>query len=237
LIYFLIYRINRNMKCEYCKRECKNLNSLTQHRIRCKENPDKILVKSNFIEYNKRSRDPERKQLNHFSKAKLLGLESPVMSKETREKISKGNKGKKLSEESKKKLSESMARAVKENPDSYSRNNVCGRTKLMETLDSLGNPTKVNGGWEFLVSEYLSSRNIRWTNKIKEEFIYFWDGKERRYYPDFYLIDYGVYLEVKGYERERDLLKWETLKDRLIVIKKKEIDLIKKDLYEIKLKG
>lgn len=225
------------MKCEYCKREFKNLNSLTQHKIRCKENPEGIKVKSNFIEYNKKIKNGELEVSNQFIKSKLLGLEYPVMTKETRKKISESNKGKKLSEESKKKLSESMARAVKENPDSYSRNNVCGRTKLMETLDSLGNPTKVNGGWEFLVSEYLSSRNIRWTNKITEEFIYFWDGKERRYYPDFYLIDYEIYLEVKGYERERDLLKWETLKDRLIVIKKKEIDLIKKDLYEIKLKG
>jgi len=227
------------MKCEYCKRECKNLNSLTQHKIRCKENPDRILVKSNFIEYNKKIKNGELgiKISNQFSKAKLLGLEPHIMSKETRKKISESNKGKKRSEETKKKLSESMARAVKENPDSYSVNNVCGRTKLTETLDSLGNLTKVNGGWEFLVSEYLSSRNIRWTNKIAEEFIYFWEGKERRYYPDFYLIDYGIYLEVKGYERERDLLKWETIKDRLIVIKKKEIDLIKKDLYEIKLKG
>jgi hypothetical protein len=225
------------MKCEYCKRECKNLNSLTQHKIRCKENPNKILVKSNFIEYNKKLRDNGVKQLNHFSKAKLLGLESPIMSKETREKISKSNKGKKLTDESKERISKGMARAIKENPDSYSRNNVCGRTKLMETLDSLGSPTKVNGGWEFLVSRYLDSRNIRWINKITEEFIYFWEGKERRYYPDFYLIDYGIYLEVKGYERERDLLKWETIKDKLIVIKKKEIDLIKKDLYDINLKN
>jgi hypothetical protein len=225
------------MKCEYCKRECKNLNSLTQHKIRCKENPNRILVKSNFIEYNKKLRDNGVKQLNHFSKAKLLGLESPIMSKETREKISKSNKGKKLTDESKERISKGMARAIKENPDSYSRNNVCGRTKLMETLDSLGIPTKVNGGWEFLVSRYLDSRNIRWINKITEEFIYFWEGKERRYYPDFYLIDYGIYLEVKGYERERDLLKWETIKDRLIVIKKKEIDLIKKDLYDINLKN
>jgi hypothetical protein len=224
------------MECKYCERECKNFNSLRQHEIRCKENPDRILVKSNFIEYNKKIKNRELKVSNQFIKSKLLGLEIPLVSKETRKKISESNKGKKLSEEAKKKLSESMARAVKENPDSYSRNNVCGRTKLIETLDSLGNLTKVNGGWEFLVSEYLNAKGIKWTNKIKEGFIYLWEGKERRYYPDFYLIDYGIYLEVKGYERERDLLKWETIKDRLIIIKKKEIDLIKKGIYNINLK-
>ena len=30
------------MNCQYCGNECKNKNSLIQHEIRCKENPDKI---------------------------------------------------------------------------------------------------------------------------------------------------------------------------------------------------
>ena len=30
------------MNCKYCGRECKNNNSLTQHEIRCKENPNHI---------------------------------------------------------------------------------------------------------------------------------------------------------------------------------------------------
>lgn len=30
------------MNCKYCNKECKNLNSLRQHEIRCKLNPDKI---------------------------------------------------------------------------------------------------------------------------------------------------------------------------------------------------
>lgn len=31
-------------KCKYCNRTCKNLNSLAQHEIRCKENPDRIKI-------------------------------------------------------------------------------------------------------------------------------------------------------------------------------------------------
>ena len=33
--------------CQYCGRECKNLNSLKQHEIRCKQNPNKIECKGN----------------------------------------------------------------------------------------------------------------------------------------------------------------------------------------------
>ena len=60
------------MKCEYCKREFKNLNSLTQHKIRCKENPEGIKVKSNFIEYNKKIKNGELEVSNQFIKSKLL---------------------------------------------------------------------------------------------------------------------------------------------------------------------
>lgn len=28
--------------CQYCEKQCKNLNSLKQHEIRCKENPNKL---------------------------------------------------------------------------------------------------------------------------------------------------------------------------------------------------
>ena len=33
--------------CRYCGRKCKNKNSLSQHEIRCKNNPDKIMCYGN----------------------------------------------------------------------------------------------------------------------------------------------------------------------------------------------
>ncbi len=41
----------KDMNCKYCGKECKNTNSLTQHEIRCKQNPDKIEIKSNIVTY------------------------------------------------------------------------------------------------------------------------------------------------------------------------------------------
>ena len=35
-------------KCKYCNRECKNFNSLKQHEIRCKENPNRIKCGGNY---------------------------------------------------------------------------------------------------------------------------------------------------------------------------------------------
>lgn len=126
-----------------------------------------------------------------------------------------------------------MIEATIKYPESYSANNVCGRTKLIEVEDSFGNIVKVNGGWEKLVADYLNANNIKWTNKIDKKIYYFWNGSNRIYYPDFYLPDYNKYIEVKGYQRERDLIKWETIKDRLIIIKQKEINEIKNKIFNL----
>lgn len=219
------------MFCKYCGKECKNLNSLKQHEIRCKLNENKIEIKSNFIEYNKNRIG--KKGTNQFIKAKELGLELPKVSIETRKKISEYNKKRIWDEEKRKKHSISMLKAVENNPYSYSINNISGRTKSYDCIDSLGNKIKVKGTWELLVSELLEKLNIKWTNKIDEEIFYFYENKERRYFPDFYLIDYNIYIEVKGYQRDRDLLKWKSINDRLIIIKKNEIKEIKNNSFNL----
>lgn len=215
-------------KCKYCGKECKNLNSLRQHEIRCKENPDRIHMVSNFIKYNEKVRNGEIEKINknHFAKAKKLGLPIPTVSEETRLKISKAGKGRRHTELSKQKISRGMQRVVRENPDSYSASNVNGRVKKVEY-----NGILLDSSWEVEVAKYLDSNNIKWERpKIGLEYI--WENKKRIYYPDFYLPQYNMYIEVKGYERERDRCKWESLHN-LIVIKKKEIDDINSNEYDI----
>lgn len=214
--------------CKYCGKECKNLNSLRQHEIRCKENPDRIHMVSNFIKYNEKVRNGEIEKINknHFAKAKKLGLPIPTVSEETRLKISKAGKGRRHTELSKQKISRGMQRVVRENPDSYSASNVNGRVKKVEY-----NGILLDSSWEVEVAKYLDSNNIKWERpKIGLE--YEWNGVKRLYYPDFYLPEYNMYIEVKGYERERDRCKWKSLHN-LIVIKKKEIDDINSNEYDI----
>lgn len=100
-----------NFICKYCGKECKNKNSLAQHEIRCKNNPNR--KKSGFEIYNDRG----HKGYNQYTKAKKLGIEPPKLSKETREKISKNWKGKHLPEEVKHKISESQKKYYLNHPD------------------------------------------------------------------------------------------------------------------------
>ena len=99
--------------CKYCGKICKNKNSLVQHEVRCKENPNRI-----SLEYLK-LRDQaniKRNPSNQFIKAKELGLPKPEVTKETRQKLSKIWKGKILPDWIKEKISVGMQAAVKKIP-------------------------------------------------------------------------------------------------------------------------
>lgn len=213
------------MNCKFCEKPCKNDNSLRNHERLCKKNPNKQEVVSNFIEYNKKRKYLNIKGSNHYTKAKELGLPKPLISEETRKKISETSKNRVWTEEQKRKHSESMKSAVKSYPDSYTKNNVVGRVKNIEY-----NGVKLKGGWEIIVAKWLDENNVRWEDETKS-FDYEWNGI-RKYYPDFYLPDFDLFIEVKGYQTERDLHKWESVKN-LVVFKLDEIKKIKNNNLKI----
>lgn len=214
--------------CKYCGKVCKNKNSLAQHEIRCKENPNKIKVISGFHYYNERVKNGEIKKshTNQFTKAKNLGLSIPEVSDETKQKISNVWKGRKHTKETKEKISKTMQQVVKDKPDSYNGVNINGKVKKYDY-----NGIKLDGSWELLVAQYLDFNNIKWERPNKG-FEYIWNNDKHTYYPDFYLTDYNMYIEVKGFETERDYIKWKALSN-LIIIKRKEIDDIKNSQYNI----
>jgi hypothetical protein len=193
-----------------------------------KKNPNRQIHKSNFIEYNKKVKEGSIKKefTNQFTKAKKEGR-VVIVSSETREKISKELKGRIWSSEQKRKHSERMKKVVKDNPLSYSAKNISGRVKNLVYKDKI-----VKGSWELLVAKKLDSENIKWDNEI-DGIEYFWNGSKHLYFPDFYLEEFDIYLEVKGYQRDRDLAKWKVL-NNLIVLKLFEISLIKENKLELK---
>jgi hypothetical protein len=212
------------MNCRFCEKICKNDNSLRNHERLCNKNPDRTVIVSNFFEYNKKRKKLVIKGTNQFVKSKELGLPLPIVSEETRKKISEASKKRVWTEEQRKKHSESMKMAVKNHPDSYTKNNVVGRVKNLEY-----NGVKLKGKWELIVAQWLDENKIKWEHETKS-FEYKWNGI-RNYYPDFYLPDFDFFIEVKGYVTDRDLAKWENI-NNLKVFKLDEIKKIKNNTLD-----
>lgn len=118
----------------------------------------------------------------------------------------------------------SMQRAVREHPESYSSSNR-GRTKQI-IIDGI----KLQGQWE--VDFYLWAKEKGLDPKRpSKSFKYNWNG-ERWYHPDFYIECRDLYVEVKGYETERDKAKWLQFPEKLCIIKAAEIKQIRQGCFE-----
>jgi len=185
------------MNCKYCGKECKNNNSLHNHERLCKENPNRQFTYFAISDYNK-IRIPS----NQFIKAKNEGKIFEV-SKETREKIGKIWKGKKHSNETKQLIQNTVSKNI-------SNNNwhTCF-TKQIKYKNEYFDST-----WEVLFVQYLEIKNIKWI-RPKNYFEYKWENSIHRYYPDIYLPDYNLYIEIKGLPSDRDYCKWEQFTENL----------------------
>ena len=112
-----------------------------------------------------------------------------------------------------------MLQAVRNNPDSYTSSNR-GRVKQI-IIDGI----KFQGQWEVDFYRWAKSQGLNPTRPTVA-FKYFWQG-ERWYHPDFYIKSLNLYVEVKGYETERDRAKWSQFPEKLCIIKEQEIKQIK----------
>lgn len=148
---------------------------------------------------------------------------------DVRKKLSEKSREFYSKEENRKKHSLIMKKAVMDYPESYSDKNIVGRSKHF-TIDGI----RYNSSWEYEVSKYLTENNIKWQRSKLIPEKYLWNNSWHLYFPDFYLDEYDCYIEVKGYETERDRQKWKYSSKKVVVIKQKEIDLIRKRLYDIR---
>lgn len=92
---------------------------------------------------------------------------------------------------------------------------------------------KVQGTWEKYLAEQFVEHHIKWT-RSKITFDYTLNGKLKKYTPDFFLPDYNVFLEVKGYWWGNDRNKMDAVLDqypntKFVIIEKKQYDDIEKD--------
>lgn len=198
------------MKCKYCDRETKSKNANTQHELRCKNNPNRIIVKPSYGMLGK-------KGANQYT----YGAE---MSNETKEKIRAASEAQIWTDERRNNHRVAMQQAVLEHPESYNSSNR-GRTKQV-IVDGI----KLQGQWE--VDFYLWAKESGLDpQRPTTAFKYIWNG-ERWYHPDFYIPSKNLYVEVKGYETDRDRAKWEQFPHKLIIIKEREIKQIRNKSFK-----
>lgn len=197
--------------CRHCDKECKNKNSQRNHERLCKENPNRQFTLFHDQDFQRLNKE------NQFTKARRLGLDTPVVSNTAREKIRQANLSRTndWNKENGKRISEVIKRKVEEGT---------WHTSLAKSMHIDYNGINLHGSWELSYAKYLDANNIRWVRN-KDSFLYVFKGKERRYTPDFYLPDSGEYVEIKGYKTEKDDAKWSQfpLHRKLVILMKEEL--------------
>lgn len=204
------------MYCLFCNKKFTTKGSKTLHENSCKDNPNRI---PGFWE------NPDYKL-----KKRNIALSQPKRTEEVKNKISESMKKFYSNNENRELQSLAMKKAVENNPESYSDKNIVGRSEHF-TVDGV----RYNSTWEYEVTKYLEKENIKWKRSKLKPVPYLWENKWHLYFPDFLLEDLNCYIEVKGYETERDRAKWKYSDKKVILIKQKEIDMIKKGCYDLQM--
>jgi hypothetical protein len=104
-----------------------------------------------------------------------------------------------------------------------SENNRGGRSKWYKV-----NGISVQGTWERDIAYKLNDLGVIW-NRPKPLKYMRYDGKDSHYTPDFYLPEFDMYLEVKGFWWGRDKEKMQNIYDQYPNLR---IVVIECDLYE-----
>ena len=208
---------NTKVKCSICNREITN-NNIVKHTEKCSRQAGKVRRPN--------PRNTGKAGRNQYMKALDEGRPIPAQTTESKAKAieTKSKNGTLLrTEETRKKMSASMKRVVLAKPESYSSSNR-GRTR-QQIVDGI----KLQGQWE--VDFYLWAKAAGLApERPAAGFSYVWNGL-RTYFPDFYLPSLELYVEVKGYETERDRAKWLQFPKKLRIIKAAEIKQIRKNTF------
>lgn len=206
-------------QCPVCNIDV-TTNNIQRHLVACSK-PKTVKVKK----FN--PRNTGKKGRNQFSKARDEGREIPIQSAESKAKslATKTLRGSLThSKEAKEKISASMKRAVENNPEAYSSSNR-GRTKQI-IIDGI----KLQGQWEVDFYVWAKEHHLN-PQRPTQAFYYEWNGK-RSYHPDFYIESIG-YVEVKGYETDRDRAKWNQFPEELFIVREQAIKNIRNNTFTI----
>lgn len=178
------------MNCKYCNKLCKNNNSLRNHERLCPSNKDR-----NYISYTsgKRGHNAWNKGLTKETDDRVKRHSQSIIGNTNIGRCSDPLK----EQERKRKLS---IAAKNQGFGGYNEN--AGHSQKYKHLDSFGNEVCLQSSYELTVAKILDEQKIKW---IRPKHLKYGNKK---YFPDFYLIDYDVYLDPKNsYLISKDTLK------------------------------
>lgn len=108
--------------------------------------------------------------------------------------------------------------------EKQSLNNSGGKSKWFDI-----NGIKVQGTWERDIAIKFNELNIEWIKPKTNNSIWIYekDGKQHSYSPDFYLPEFDIYIEIKGYwwgddKNKMDIIIKTYPERRLLIIEKEE---------------
>ena len=205
--------------CRFCNKGFSNAHEFNKHEILCDLNPNLDFVNDYYITQGKKIN-------NQYTKAKMLGLPKPEISEETRKRLTDILSKAEWTPERRKRHSDSMLKAVLRNPKSYAKSNR-GRVKHIKKYGLV-----FDGSWELIFYEWCINNNVKIEDNNKF-FDYVWEDKSKLYNPDFYLPEYDLYVEVKGYYDYRDICKWSHFTEKLCILLKPFISEITSGNFKI----
>ena len=187
-----------DLYCQYCGKQCKNLNSLKQHECRCKLNPNKIKDTLSNIGWSK--------GLTKNTDDRIAKLSTSM--KKYHENHSAAFTGHHHTDETKKKLSDLQ---LKYDHSSNARHSWA----KMGYYDGIW----MMSSWDLADYIYMKDLGSK-IERCTKRYTYIYEGKEHNYTPDF-IVD-GKIIEIKGYETPKDYAKYEAV-DNLKVLYHKDI--------------
>ena len=208
-------------KCPYCGKEFTR-NGICSHIICVHTEEGK-----HRVEVNKKLHSIRQKGHKAWNKGLTKDTDVRIFNLTEKGKETKKGRVYKYShtEEERKEISKAMKLAVLKHPDSFRGIYNGGKVKVYTF-----NGEKVRGLWELDVAKYFYDNNIKY-HVNKKGFPYIYKGEQHLYFPDFYLDDLDVYIEVKGFETEKDYYKWKDFPETLLIFREKEIQKIRKGVF------
>lgn len=186
------------MLCKYCYKNFDTVRGLHYHEYHCCKNPNGVSLngKKKGKKKVKKSYPSKRKSrvCTDETKQKLKNLwNSEDYRQKQKDSLNKrkqeGTLGRKHTEESKQKISESMRKLIQNGNRKYS---------FLHRKSYEFNGERLDSSYELKVAQDLYEHNINFEVHPKGLNYIGDDGKQRTYFPDFYLTDYDVYLDPKN---------------------------------------